>query len=459
MTTIGRRSFGIFYLLGFVLIAAVAGSVWYFWHTRQQREAQEVRARAEAAAAGPTVQVATAVRGSGVRRLGLVGEALPYKSITLYSKISGYLTRIAVDVGDKVKAGQFIAEIQSPEIDQQMATLRSALENKRRALKRTQDLAQQGFFSQQALDNAQTEVEVAESQLAELRALSGYRTLHAPFTGVITARYADPGALVTNASSNQAAALPLVTISDTTRLKVTVYVEQSEAPNIRPGLEAEIGDAANPQRRVRGTVTRVSGELDPRTRTLLTEVDFDNSASQMVAGSFVNVTLLIPAPVFVEVPAPALVSRDKKSLIALVTTDKTIRLQPVEVASTDGKVIRIASGLNEGDRVALNVPPSLGDGAHVTPVPVPSAAAPAQTSPPSPLPPATVPAPVGPPKKAARPSARERALAPAPARATQEPPAPAIPSPPPTAAEPLAPPAPPASGSPEGVRKPAPGEV
>jgi RND family efflux transporter MFP subunit len=465
MPTTSQRSFWIFYLLGFVLIAAVAGGVWYFWQARQQREAQETKARAEAAAAGPSVQVATAVRGAGVRRVALVGEALPYKSTTLYSKVSGYLTRIAVDVGDRVKAGQFIAEIQSPEIDQQITTLRATVENKRRLLSRTHDLAQRGFFSKQALDNAQTDVAVAESQLAELRTVSGFRTLHAPFGGVITARFADPGALVTNASSNQSAALPLVTISDTSRLKVAVYAEQSEAPNVKPGLEAEIVDAANPQRTLKGTVARISGELDPRTRTLLTEVDVDNSAGQMVAGSFVNVNLLIPAPSFVEVPAPALVSRDKKSMVALVTADKTIRLQPIEVAGTDGKVLRVASGLNEGERVALNVPPSLNDGSHITPVPAPGAPppAPTQTAPPPTAPPAaTPPARPKPQAKAAPIPARERALAPAPAPAMREDSVQAPPAPPP-APEPAAPPpsprAPTSPSTPSGPRKPAPGEV
>jgi RND family efflux transporter MFP subunit len=457
MTTTGQRSFGIFYLLGLVLIAVVAGSVWYFWQARQQREAQEAKARAAAAAAGPSVQVAVAVRGPGVRRLPLVGEALPYKSTTVYSKVSGYLTRIAVDVGDRVKAGQFIAQIQSPEIDQQMATLRTSLENKRRVLERAQELAQQGFFSKQTLDNAQTDVEVAESQLAELRTLSGYRTLQAPFAGVVTARYADPGALVTNASSNQAAALPLVTIADTTRLKVTVYVEQSEAPNVGPGLEAEIVDAANPQRKVNGTVTRVSGELDPRTRTLLTEVDFDNRDGQMVAGSFVNVNLLIPAPRHIEVPAPALLSRDRKSMVAVVTAEKTIRLQPIEVAGTDGKVLRVAAGIEEGERVALNLPPSVGDGAHVTPLAMPGT-------------PATPPAPSAPPAQRVPPGATPLAPTRQPA-AVLSPGQRQVPTPPPAAPAAVAPAkttksrttpepaAPPAPGRPEATRKPVPGEV
>ena len=466
MTDAGKRPFYVFYLLGVVLLVAVAAGVWYVWHSRLQREAEEVKARAVAAEAGPTVQVATAVRGPAIRKLTVVGEALPYKSTTLYAKVSGYLTRISVDVGDRVKAGQFIAEIQSPEIDLQIATLRASLENKRRLLQRTQELAQQGFYSKQALDNAETDVEMAQSQLAELRTLSGYRVLYAPFAGVVTARYADPGALVTNASANQTAALPLVTVSDTNRLRVTVYVEQSEAPNVKPGLPAEIVDAASPQRKLKGAVTRASGELDPRTRTLLTEVDIDNSDGALVSGSFVNVNLFIPAVSYLEVPASALVSRDKKSLVALLTPEKTVRLQPIEVASTDGKVLRIASGVNEGDRVVLNLPVSLVDGARVNPIPAPgtppASPAPAPSPQPVPAPAAPSPAPAKPmppkPRASTGPARSAEPASPsarAPAQAMPERPAEAAPAQP---AGP-APTAPPASSAPGAPRKPAPGEV
>jgi RND family efflux transporter MFP subunit len=463
MAAADKRSFFVLYLLGIALLVLVAAGVWHVWQDRQQREAQEVKARAAAAEAGPSVQVATAVRGAAVRKLTLVGEALPYNSTTLYSKLSGYLKRIAVDVGDRVKAGQFIAEIESPEIDLQIATLRASLENKRRLLQRTQELAQQGFYSKQALDNAQTDVDMGNSQLAELRTLSGYRVLYAPFAGVVTARYADPGALVTNASANQTAALPLVTISDITRLRVTVYPEQSEAPNIKPGLEAEIVDASDPLRKLKGTVARVAGELDPRTRTLLTEVDIDNRAAQLVPGSFVNVNLLIPAVSYIEVPASALVSRDKKSMVALVSAEKTVRLQPIDVAGTDGKVLRIASGVNEGDRVVLNVPSSLVDGARVTPIPAPGApaaapapAAPAPAAPPAAAPPAIAPSKAPQPKpraKAPPAGPHARTMAPAPVLTAPQP----MDAAPPERATP-APAAPPAA-VPEGIRKPAPGEV
>ena len=113
-------------------------------------------------------------------------------------------------------------------------------------------------------------------------------------------------------------------------------------------------------------MARVAGELDPRTRTQLTEVDFDNSKGEFIPGSFVNVSLLIPAKSYVEVPAPALVMREGKRMVAVVGPDSHIKLTPINVAGTDGKVIRIESGLDENVRVALNLPNTVADGAKVT---------------------------------------------------------------------------------------------
>jgi membrane fusion protein, multidrug efflux system len=378
-----QRSFFIFYILGTLLVLGIAGGVYYVWKTKQTHEAAEARGRTAALEAGPAVTVAAAARGPNLRKLLLVGEALPYNSTTLYSKVSGYLAKITVDVGDRVKAGQLIAEIQSPEIDQQIETATVALDNKRRVYQRNKDLATKGFFSEQALDTADTDVKVAESQLSELRTLSGYRVLKAPFSGVVTQRYADQGALVQNAATNQVSALPVVTIADISRLKVSVYVEQGEAPNVKRGLDAEIVDASNAERRATGKVTRTGGELDPRTRTMLTEVDFDNSKGQFVAGSFVNVSLLVPAISYVEVPATALISRDKKTLVAVVGADNRVTLHPITVASTDGKVLRVAAGLNEGEKVVLNLPTTVADGGKVNPAPAPGAPA-APAPPPSP---------------------------------------------------------------------------
>jgi len=361
-----QGSFLGFYLFGAVMIAVGAGAYYYFWHAKQTELAAQRKERAAIAEAGPTVAVATSKQGPTVRKLTLLGEALPFKTATLYAKVSGYLNRIAVDKGDHVRAGQFIAEITSPELDHQYDSAVADLENKRRLAKRTRELADQNFYSEQAAEDAETNARLAEQQVAGIKALTSYKVLSAPFAGIVTARYADPGALVTNATSNQSSALPVVTVSDPSRLRVTVYVDQSEAPNVHVGTPAEVVDASNSGRQGAGKVARVAGELDTKTRTQLTEVDFDNSNGEFIPGSFVNVNLLIPAKSYVEVPTPALVMREGKRFVAVVGPDSHIKFTPVNVVGTDGKVLQIDSGLAENVRVALNLPNTVADGTRVT---------------------------------------------------------------------------------------------
>jgi RND family efflux transporter MFP subunit len=172
-----------------------------------------------------------------------------------------------------------------------------------------------------------------------------------------------------------------VTISDTSRLRVTIYVDQLEAGFIKPGTEVEITDASNPEVKSRAKVSRVSGELDPRSRTMMTQVDFDNSKGTFIAGGFVAVSLLIPTKSFVEVPAPALITREGKSYVGVIDGDSRVKFTPIDIAGTDGKVIRIANGLGEGARLVLNLPNTVGDGSKVNPAPLPAAPAAAAPAP------------------------------------------------------------------------------
>jgi membrane fusion protein, multidrug efflux system len=403
-----KESFLAFYVLAFVFVAIVGAGVYWFWNHKQEALAQEAKQRSTQLQAGVALPVAAAARGPTVRKLTLTGEARPNRATTLYSKVGGYLSRITVEVGDRVKAGQLIAEVQAPELESAYASAVAELENRQRIEQRTRDLAAKGFFSQQALDNAETEVRTVRGRVDALRAQMGYRALYAPYAGIVTARYVDPGALVTNAANNQTSSQPVVTISDASRLRVTVYVDQVDAHSAKPGTQVEISDAANPSRKTQAKISRVSGELDPRTRTLFTEVDFDNSAASFLPGSFVNVTLLLPQQSFVEVPAPALVVRDRKNYLAVLDEGSRIKLTPVEIAGTDGATLKIASGIAEGVKVALNVPNTVPDGAKITavvpPAPpgAPAAAAPGGTpaAPGQPVP--AQPAPVKPQSTAGR---------------------------------------------------------
>ncbi len=375
-----RDSFLVFYIVAFVLVAVASAAVWWFWQNKQNHLADEARTRAAQLDAGPTVVVGQSVRGSASRKINLTGELRPYKATTLYSKVGGYLSRITVDVGDRVHAGQLIAEVQAPELEAEYKSTVSEMENRERQAQRTRDLAAKGFFSQQALDNADTEVRTSRGRVDILRAQMGYRSLYAPYAGVVTGRYVDPGALITNAANNQTSSQPVVTIADPSTLRVSVYAEQVDARFVHPGIEAEIIDTANPTQRVKAKVSRVAGELDPRTRTLLAEVDFDNRGATFIPGSFVNVALMVPQTSYIEVPASALVVRDRKNFVAVLEADNHIKLTPIEIAGTDGAAVRIASGVGEGMRVVLSLPNTVPDGAKVNPAASPAAPVPQAAS-------------------------------------------------------------------------------
>lgn len=371
-----RDSFVVFYIVAFVLVAVASAAVWWFWQDKQSHLADDARTRTAQLDAGPTVVTGQSVRGSASRKINLTGELRPWKATTLYSKVGGYLSKITVDVGDRVHAGQLIAEVQAPELESEYKSTVSEMENRERIALRTRDLADKGFFSQQARDNADTDVRTARGRVDTLRSQMGYRSLYAPYAGVVTGRYVDPGALITNAANNQTSSQPVVTVSDPSKLRVSVYVEQVDARFIRPGIEAEIIDTANPTQRIKATISRVAGELDSRTRTLLAEVDFDNRGATFIPGSFVNVSLMVPQTSYIEVPASALVVRERKNFVAVLETDNHIKLTPIEIAGTDGASVRIAGGIGEGVRVVLSLPNTVPDGAKVNPAAAPAAPVP-----------------------------------------------------------------------------------
>jgi membrane fusion protein (multidrug efflux system) len=376
-----RESFVVFYIIAFVLVAVASAAVWWFWQDKQGHLADEARKRAAQLDAGPTVVMGQSVRGPAARKINLTGELRPWKATTLYSKVGGYLSKITVDVGDHVRAGQLIAEVQAPELEAEYKSALSEMDNRERIAQRTRDLATKGFFSQQALDNADTDVRTSRGRVDTLRSQMGYRSLYAPYAGVVTGRYVDPGALITNAANNQTSSQPVVTVSDPSKLRVSVYVEQVDAGQVLPGTEAEIIDTASPSQRIKAKVSRVAGELDARTRTMLAEVDFDNRAGTFIPGSFVNVSLTVPQTSYIEIPASALVVRERKNFVAVLDADQHIKLTPIEIAGTDGASVKIASGLGEGVRVALSLPNTVSDGAKVNPAAVISAPVPAASVP------------------------------------------------------------------------------
>ncbi len=363
-----NRGFILFLIGGILIIAALVISG-ILIEKRKHYLVRETHERAAAAGEGQRVRVVSATRSQGIRTVTLVGEARPFAAVTLYAKVSGYLKEIRVDKGDHVRAGQLLAVIESPEIDKQYDAAIVDAQNKRKDAERAKTLVEKKYISLQDADHAEADARVAEANAEALRTQKDYEILRAPFDSTVTARFADPGALVQSAINAQTTALPLVALSRTNRLRVYVYLNQRDASFVRLGDRAEIYDSARPEVRLPAIVSRVSGELDPKTRTLLTELDLDNKRL-LLAGSFVQVSLTLSTTPLVEIPAEALLSKDETVLVAVISGDNKANFRKVSVADSDGKMVRLTSGLSEGELVILNPGFGISEGMHVEAVSV-----------------------------------------------------------------------------------------
>jgi len=359
------------YVAGIVLIVVAGG--WVFVSARSHGDAlgHESEARAAEVKQGPAVTFVTVENSPPTRGLSYLGEARPYQSVTLYAKLSGYVSRIDVDRGDRVQGGQVLALIDSPETLDRIRQSEASLENRKLIYQRAEELGKLNFYSQQAVDQAKADKRVAEAALAEVRQQKNYQVIKAPFDGVVTNRFVDKGALVQAATSAQSGALPVVTVAQNDRLRIFVYLDQRDMSRVKVGDDAEISDSAQPDKVIRGKVARTTGELDPKTRTLMTEIDVNNADGALVPGSYLQVTLRIKAPVLPEIPAGALVLRGAKTLVAVIGNDDTVHFAPVVVAEHDGQTVRLKDGVTVGTRVAMNAGEVVVEGSKVRPAPAP----------------------------------------------------------------------------------------
>ena len=357
-----------FYIIGVIGVLVVAGAVVGVALTRNAEAERETRQRSDELSQGPRVRTAKATLSAPERRLELQGEARPFYSVTLYAKVSGYLKQIRVDKGDKVKANQVVAIIESPELDRQYDAAVADAQYKRSNARRAEALSKPGVVSAQEAESQAGLAQVSEATVQSLAQQKSYETLRAPFAGTLTARFADPGALVQNAANAQTGALPVVTISQVGTLRVYVYVDQHDAAFVSVGDKAELWLPDRPDLKVQARVARRADELDARTRTMLVEVDVDNASNQIVPGSFVTVGLSLEAPRVVEVPVEALVIRSGGKTFVPIIQGQTVKYRPVTVIDDDGSTARIASGVKPGELLALNLGENVPDGARVQPV-------------------------------------------------------------------------------------------
>lgn len=357
------------YVTGALLLIAALILVSRMKSGKAQQIAASLREQQAAAQAGPRVQVTTVQDAPPAQALTFLGETHAFLESTLYSKVSGYLKTIDVDKGDVVRANQVLAVIESPETDAQYQAAVINQHNLEQIAARGENLAKRDMIAQQDAETAIANAQVAEQDVQNLATLKSYEIIRAPFDGKITARYADPGALVQSAQTSQPAALPLVRISDISEERVYIFPDQSAAVFIRVGDPAVVADRARPGMKISARVTRISGEFDTATRTMLVEIDFPNYGNRIPPGSFVNVSLRLRSRSrYLEIPATALVLRGTKTFAAVVGPDNRVTFRPVEVAADDGTHVSISSGLNSGERIAINIGENVADGSEIQPV-------------------------------------------------------------------------------------------
>jgi RND family efflux transporter MFP subunit len=357
----------------------------------------------------PTVAVAHPKMGSLENEVVLPGNIQAFIDAPVSARASGYLKKWYADIGAHVKAGQTLAEIDAPELDQQVRQAEAAVEQAKAALDQTlanlqqgkanaelarvnaqrwTNLVAKGVVSRQENDQYQAQyqaqtanvaalekgiaaargnVSAAEANLSRLQELQGYKTVKAPFDGVITVRNTDIGALVS--AGNGAASAELFHIAATAKLRVYVNVPQIYSRAAVPGIPAELTLSEFPGRRFRGKLVRTAEAMDAGTRTLLTEVDVDNPTGELKPGAYAEVHLTIPAAApSVIVPVGALLFRSEGLRLGLIRDGNRVELVPIILGKDFGTEVEVLSGIRTEDLIILNPADSLTSGALVRPV-------------------------------------------------------------------------------------------
>ena len=258
-----------------------------------------------------------------------------------------------------------LATIYSPETEKDVATARHNDEIARINAERANRLAPSGVVAVQDRDNFVASSRVARSGLGRTIDILQYLVVRAPFDGIVSARYVDPGALLP-ATGATTGALPIVDVSDVDRLRVFVYAGQDVAPFVRLGDETLVWQDELPERRIPATVTFTTGSLDPRTRTMQVEIDIDNTKWHLLPGTFAHVELHVAGTQSPLVPDEAVVIRDGKTMVVTIG-DNRAHYVPVDLGYNDGAKVRVLRGLQGGETIGIDVPVQVQEGDPVQP--------------------------------------------------------------------------------------------
>ena len=369
-------------LLGFLLVSVVR-----FFHARGVANAGEA-----AYSQPPAVDVVTAQPATAGQDLVLPGETAAWYETTIYARVNGYVRSWQVDIGDRVKKGQLLATIETPELDAELAAAKAQMQSSEAQVgarkaevafskttnERWRD-APKGVVSEQERESKKADYQTAEARLYaanaqvaldkskvdQYDALTEFRQVRAPFDGTITERKIDVGNLVTAGSGSTTTSL--YRMAQTDPLRIFVEVPQSAAGELmKPGVPAEIRATGAVGGIFAGKITRSAESLNAQARTMRVEVDMPNASHSLVPGMYVTVAFRLPARGAVEVPAAALIFRATGTQVAQVDANGKIQFKDVTIARDNGRLVELGSGVQAGDKLVLNISSQITSGEAVT---------------------------------------------------------------------------------------------
>jgi membrane fusion protein, multidrug efflux system len=361
-------------LIGAALLVLLTAGVVTFLNRKSEADALSKETEAVSV---PTVAVVQPQAEAGNDELVLPGNLQAYIESPIFAQTSGYLLRWYKDIGSQVKKGELLAAIDTPEVDQQLSQARASREQINAALglakisadrwanlRKTdsvsqQEADQQASGYQQALAN----LAAADANVRRLEQLESFKNVYAPFSGVLTRRNVDPGALI---NSGAATGREMFDIARVDPLRVYVSVPQAYAPLMKVGTKATVTLQEFPGQKFQGTVARTAEAIDPATRTLNTEVDVPNKDGKLLPGSFGEVHFATGTVVpRITIPVNAMLFRAEGPRAAVVDKDGKVHLQPISIGRDFGATLEILGGLDVNDHIVINPADSLEEGQKV----------------------------------------------------------------------------------------------
>jgi RND family efflux transporter MFP subunit len=361
-------------LLGVALFLLVAAALAGYGILRRNH-AKTVLAETTRELAAPTVIVAAPRTGAPVTSFVLPGNVTAYTDSPIYARTAGYLTRWTFDIGARVKKGALLAEIATPEVDQQLAqaqddlvTAQANANNARLQAERYTGLVASNAVSRQDTDtyvnqaaSTAAQVKSAQANVERLRELQSFEKVYAPFDGVITARNIDTGQLIDTGAGKE-----LFRLQAIGTLRVYANLPQAYSSNVKVGAKIDLSFAEHEGKLYQGTLVRTADAIDPVSRTLLVEIDVNNSAGELLPGSLAQVHFkALAAGATAIVPAAALIFRKEGMQVGTVVNGNIAHLVPVVIGEDDGANVQIISGLGAADKVIQDPPDSLIEGEKV----------------------------------------------------------------------------------------------